>query len=365
MERVTTLELFFDLVFVFTITQLTAVLAHHPTWEGLAQAFLMLGVIWWMYGGYAWLTNAVRADRAGRRLLLLGGMAGFLVVALAIPTAFDGDGLIFGLGYLVVIGVHATLFLRSSSPSVAEAFRGIVPFNLAIAGLVLAGGAIGDPVEYACFAVAFALAWLVPKWGEDSGFEIGPAHFVERHGLVVIIAIGESVIAVGIGAAELALEAGVIAIAILGLALSACLWWAYFGGDDTRAERALVAAPRARRPGMVLAAYGYWHIPILLGIVLSSSALEVGIAHASDPLELARALALAGGITLFMLGEALFRRTLRIARIAGRLAAATLALATIPIGTEISAVAQLLALVAVLVATLAFDQPRSAHVAVT
>jgi low temperature requirement protein LtrA len=316
-----------------------------------------------MYGGYAWLTNAVRTDRASRRLLLLGGMAGFLVVALAIPTAYDGDGLIFGLGYLVVIGVHATLFLRASAAPVAEAFRGIVPFNLAIAALVLAGGALGDSVEYACLAAAFALAWLVPKWGGDSGFEIGPAHFVERHGLVVIVAIGESVIAVGIGASELSLELGVIAVAILGLGLSACLWWAYFGADDARAERALLAAPRERRPDLALAAYGYWHIPILLGILVSASALEVGIAHASDPLALARALALAGGISLFMLGEALFRRTLRIGRVGSRLAAAMLALATIPIGTELSAVAQLLALVAALAATLALDRPGEPDVA--
>ena len=113
-DRVSTLELFFDLVFVFTITQLTAVLSHDPTPRGLLRVVLMLGVIYWMYGGYAWLTNAVAPDRAARRLVLLGGMAGYLVLALTIPDAFSGDDLAFGLAYLVVVSIHAGLFSRTS-----------------------------------------------------------------------------------------------------------------------------------------------------------------------------------------------------------------------------------------------------------
>jgi low temperature requirement protein LtrA len=358
-ERVTTLELFFDLVFVFTITQLTAVLAHHPTGEGLAQAVLMIGVIWWMYGGYAWLTNTVRADLGIVRLLLLGGMAGFMILALAVPTAFDDDGLVFGIGYAIVVAIHAGLFLRASPAPVAESFRGIVPFNLAIAGLVLIGGAVRGTPQYVLYAVAFAVAWLLPKGEDQSGFEIGPAHFVERHGLVVIVAIGESVIAIGIGASHLAVETGMIAVAVLGLALSACFWWTYFGGDDTRAELALVAAPRERRPSLVLAAYGYWHIPILLGIVATASSLEYGIAHPSDALSFARAVALGGGVATFMVGEAMFRRTLSIGAASTRLLAAGLALATIPIGTAASSVAQIAVLAAALVAVLSLDAGRN------
>src|ERR687887_2815435 len=119
-NRVTTLELFFDLVFVFTITQLTAVLDNAPTLRSLCQVMLMLGIIWWMYGGYAWMTNAVSAHTTSRRLLLLGGMGGYFVLALSIPHAFSSSGLAFGLAYLVVVGVHTTLFTRSSSASVVQ-----------------------------------------------------------------------------------------------------------------------------------------------------------------------------------------------------------------------------------------------------
>src|SRR5213082_3909679 len=150
--RVTTLELFFDLVFVFTITQLTSVLFRSPNVHGLGRAVVMLGVIWWMYGGYVWMTNAVRANTGARRLLLLGGMGGFLVLALAIPRAFAGTGLTFGLAYLVVIGVHGGLFIRASARTVSMAFRGVARINAVAAVLVLVGGVAGGTAQYLLWA---------------------------------------------------------------------------------------------------------------------------------------------------------------------------------------------------------------------
>ena len=356
-RRVSTLELFFDLVFVFTITQLTAVLAADPSWDSVFKAFLMLGIIWWMYGGYAWLTNAAGVEAPRTRLLLLGGMAGFMVMALAVPTAFDGDGLAFGLGFLVVTLIHAFLFLYATEAPAAAAFRGVVPYNLAIAACAVVGGALGGTAEYVLFAAAFLIAWALPKLGsDDPRLAVSPAHFVERHGLVVIVAIGESVIAVGIGASHLPLEAGLIAVALLGLALSACLWWAYFGGDDTRAEEAILAAPVGRRPRMVLSAYGFSHIPILLGIVIASSALEYAIAHPDEKLEFARAFALGGGVALYFAGEAMFRRSLAIGSAINRGQAAGLALTSVIIGTVAPATVQLVYLVALLVLVLALDR---------
>jgi low temperature requirement protein LtrA len=347
--RVTTLELFFDLVFVFTITQLTTVLLKEPTAKGLLQIALMLGVIWWMYGGYAWLTNAVAPDRAERRLLLLGGMAAFLVLALAIPRAFSDSGLAFGLAYLAVVAVHATMFTRASSARTVQAILRLAPFNLASALVVLLACVVGGTAEYPLLAFAVVLEWTTPRLSSNRDFEIAPAHFVERHGLVVLIAIGESVVAIGSGAIGLRIDAPLAGIAVLGLLLNACLWWTYFGGDDQRAEHALTEAASDRRPSLALNAFGYWHLPMLLGIIAIASALRTITGHAFADLSNARAFALAGGVALFLYGDVFFRRSLGIGPSRWRAGMGVLALATIPLGVAVAAAAQLAVLVALLV----------------
>jgi len=354
-ERVTTLELFFDLVFVFTITQLTAVLYHAPTLRSLAQVVLMLGVIWWMYGGYAWMTNAVSAHTAIRRLLLLGGMGGYFVLALSIPRAFSSSGLAFGLAYLVVVGVHSTLFARASSANVVKAILRLTPFNLASALVVVAGGAIGGRPQYVLWALAFAFEWLTPVMRKPSGFAIGAAHFVERHGLVLLVAIGESVVAIGIGASHLPVDAALVAVAGLGLALSACLWWLYFGGDDDRAERALGALAPVERAWAALAAFGYWHIPMLLGIVTVAAAERRAFAKPFTALSWPLAALLGGGIAAFLAGDVLFRRALGIGRLDVRAGAAALAVATLPLGAAVFPAAQIGALVVLLVAAIVVE----------
>jgi low temperature requirement protein LtrA len=358
-RRVSTLELFFDLVFVFTITQLTTVMADAPTWRGLLQVVLMLGVIWWMYGGYAWLTNAVAPDRMSRQLVLLGGMAGYLVLALAIPSAFDDAGVAFGIAYVAIVTIHATLFSRSGSVTVMQALRGLAPYNLFTALLVLAGGIAGGTAQYVLWTVAFLLEWVTPRLTEQAGFQVATTHFVERHGLVIIVALGESIVAVGIGAAGLHIDLELVGVAVLGLMLSACLWWTYFGGDEQEAERALSAAPPNRRARMAVDAFGYAFLPLLLGIVASSAALKKATGHPFDEVEFARALQLAGGVAIFMAGDALFRAALGLGAAPWRLAAAVAVLATIPLGTAGSATAQIAALVAILVAALSLERTRS------
>jgi low temperature requirement protein LtrA len=358
--RVSTLELFFDLVFVFTITQLTTVLVDHPNARGVLQVVLMLGVIWWMYGGYAWLTNAVAPDRASRRLLLLGGMAAYLVLALSITDAFTSTGLTFGLAYMAVLLIHAGLFTRTSSQATVRALFGLAPFNFLLGVLVLIGGIAGGAAQYVLWALAFAFAWSTPAVIRLSDFVVGPAHFVERHGVVVIVAIGESIVAIGLGAAGLTIDIPLVVFVVLGLALSGCLWWAYFGGDEERAERALSAAPPERRPRMALEAFGYWHMPILFGIVAIAATLKKATGHPFDALGSEQAIMLAVGVTVFLLGDAMFRRALAIGRAADRLGAALLAPATIPLGTEVSAFAQLVALVVLLVAALSAEERASA-----
>jgi low temperature requirement protein LtrA len=351
-ERVSTLELFFDLVFVFTITQLTAVLSEDPTWRGLLRVVLMLGVIYYMYGGYAWLTNAVAADRAARRLLLLGGMAAYLVLALAIPRAFTEGDVAFGVAYLVIVGIHAGLYTRTPEAPTIRALVRLAPFNLGSALLVLAAVVVEGTAAYLLWGAAFALEWFTPLLAGTGGFRIAPAHFVERHGLVVIVALGESIVAIGIGAADLPVDLSLAAVAVLGLLLAACLWWAYFGGDDTRAERALATISDDRRGWVAIQSFGYWHLLMLGGIVTLAAGLKDAIGHASDPLDLAHALLLSGGAALFLAGDVLFRRTLAIGRGHLRATAAALALATIPLGLTVSALAQLAALLVVLAGSL-------------
>jgi low temperature requirement protein LtrA len=357
-ERVSTLELFFDLVFVFTVTQLTAVLTHELSWSSLGQVMLMLGLIWWMYAGYAWLTNAVSTRGVARRVVLLGGMAGYLVLALSIPEAFSGSGLSFGLAYAVVVAIHSTLYVRLASDRSAEAIRGIVPFNLTSAGLVILGGALGGTAQAVLWTVAVVLEWITPRLagrGESQQeFEIAPAHFVERHGLVIIVAIGESVVAIGIGASGLPVDAELILVAILGLLLAAGLWWAYFGtDDDAQAEAALTRAPAHERPWMALYGFGVAHYFLLLGIVLVAVGLKKGTGHAYDELTAGQALALGGGVALFLAADVAFRRVLRLGRSVHRAAAAVAALATVPLGSEVAAAAQLGVLALLLAVALA------------
>jgi low temperature requirement protein LtrA len=349
-QGVTTLELFFDLVFVFTITQLSAVLAHDLTGRGLLHVTLMLGVIWFMYGGYAWLTNAVATEPAVNRAFLLAGMCGYLVLALAIPGAFAGSGTAFGLGYLVVVVVHLWLFSHAAAGGGAQAILRLAPSNLGCAALVLAGGALGGAPQVVLWAAAFAVMWVAPRVLGTAGFDVAPAHFVERHGLVILVAIGESVVAIGIGAAGLAVDVELVLVAVLGLLLSAGLWWTYFGGDDQRAEVALTEMAAPQRSTASLDAFGYAHLPLLLGIVCAAVGLKKATGHAYEALTLAEAMALAGGVALFLAGDVWFRRVLRIGAGRVRAVGGVAALATIPLGTAVAAVLQLGVLVAVVAA---------------
>jgi low temperature requirement protein LtrA len=349
-DRVTTLELFFDLVFVFTITQLTSVLFHAPTLRGGTRVVLMLGLIWWMYGGYAWMTNAVSAHTAARRLLLLGGMGGYFVLALAVPHAFDGSGLAFGLAYLVVVSVHTALFTRVASASVMRAIFKLAPFNVVAALVIVLGGARGGTVQYVLWAAAVCFEWLTPVVRVNRGFQIAPAHFVERHGLVVLIAIGESVVAVGIGVSHLAVDGALVVAALLGLGLSACLWWLYFVGDPGLAERAMIAMGPIRRARAALNAYGYAHLPILLGIVSMAAAERAAFERPFHELSWAYAAMLAAGVASFLIGDVFLRYELGIGRGEARLTAAALAIATTALGALACPAAQIGFLVATLVA---------------
>ena len=357
-EHVTALELFFDLVFVFTITQLTSLLARGPTPAGFLQVALIFGNVWWMYGGYAWLTNAVPPRELGVRLLLLIGMGGFLVVAIAIPTAFAAGGLAFGLGYLVVTLVHTGVFLRTSQQSVLKAMIGLGPFNLVTAGLLVAAGVASGPARWLLFGAGFVLHWLTPVFTRTGGFRIRSAHFVERHGLILLIAIGESVVAVGIGLGTIALPAGRIATALLGLALAAGLWWLYFNGEEQRAEQAMDRAPYERRAWLALNGFGYVFLPVLGGIVLVAAGMKLAVVRYDEPAALATAVFLAGGVAAYAIGLALFRWVLGSGPLLLRALIGILAVPTVWLGVAINPVVQISALVVILIAGIAADAAK-------
>jgi low temperature requirement protein LtrA len=356
-ERVSALELFFDLVFVFTITQLTGVLVEGGGAESALQVIVMLAVIWWMYDGYAWLTNAIATDLTRFRLLLLGGMGGFLVIALAIPDAYSGSGLAFGLGYVVVVLLHAGMYARGTSVSEVAAILRIVPFNLAAAVLVLAGGAVGGLGQDVGWAAAALLLWFTPWFTSTEGFVIAAEHFVERHGLVIIIALGESIVVIGVAAAGVPVDERLVLVALLSLALSASLWWLYFRHEEA-IEDAMVSAGESRRARLALVGFGYWHYGLLLGVVAVAAGLKKAIGDPYDDIGGWIGIELALGVAIFLWCSAGFCRTLGLETSAPRLVAGTAALATIPIGTEWTAVAQLAALTAIVAAALLVEGRR-------
>jgi low temperature requirement protein LtrA len=359
--RVTTLELFFDLVFAFTLTQLAALLVHHFSLRGAVEVLLVFGVLWWMYGGYAWLTNTRAPVRTADRLLLLVGMAGFLICGLAIPRGFGpGDTetrVALGVGYLIVVCVHSALFYRVNRNIVR-----VTPFNVGAALLVIGAAFVPSPASYLLWLAAVAIQWLSPLIIHPGGrFNIRPAHFAERHGALVIVALGESVAAVGIGAAPAGVTFAVVLPAVIGLAVAAALWWTYFGdGDDERAEQAMAATDPDRRAGLALATY-YAHIPILLGVVSLAAGTALTIGTAAQTQSAGRAGAVAGGAALFLAGSAWFRWALQIGPIGLRLAGAGFAMATTALGVAVSVEAEGAVLLAGLVAMLAAERRASAR----
>jgi low temperature requirement protein LtrA len=346
--RVSTLELFFDLVFVFTVTQLTTVVVEHPDAGGVAQVAVMLLMIWWMYAGYAWLTNSIDLALASFRAFLLAAMGAWLVLALALPQAFSSTGFTFGLAYLAIVVLHVGLFTHATSELSARSILRVAQTNVPFAALIVVGGALGGDAQWIVWTAAGIALWLLPEIRGIGIFELEPAHFVERHGLVVIVALGESVVAIGIGTAGLAVDLELVGVAVLGLLLVAGMWWTYFA-DEASITGAMREGDHVRRARMGVSAFGYCHYALLLAIVLVAAALKKATGHPFDEASTFAALALGGGLALFLAGDALFRSMLRVGGAAPRAYAAVLAPVSIPLGL-LAAAAQIAALVALLAA---------------
>jgi low temperature requirement protein LtrA len=308
-ERVTPLELFFDLVFVLAITQCTTLMSHHPTWEGLAQGMLVLGVLWWSWVGYAWLTSVVDPEEGAARLVMFTAMAALLIAAICVPAAFGDLALEFALAYAVVRGAHIALFALASrdDPGLRHSVTGLAISTAIGVGLLLGASFLDGIAQAAVWLLALLLDMGGPYLFGSEGWRLVPGHFAERHGLIIIIALGESIVAIGVGA-EVHLTVGIAAAAVLGITIAAMLWWMYFDIVAIVSARRLSLAEVGRQQNeLARDSYSFLHFPMVAGIVLTALALKLTLGHVDADLGVVPAFALVGGVALYLLGLVAFR----------------------------------------------------------
>lgn len=308
---VTPLELFFDLVFVLAITQCSSLMESGHGWRTVVQGLLVLGVLWWSWVGYAWLTSDVDPDDWLPRVVMFVAMAAMLVVALCVPHAFDDRalGLTLAAGYGVVRAAHIGLYAIASADDPLLR-RAVVYLGCGAAvgvSLVAVAALLDGWVQGLVWFVALALDMAVPFLFGSDGWHVEPRHFAERHGLIVLIALGESIVALGAGT-SVGLDAGVIAAAVLGVVLAAAMWWSYFDVGSQLAARRLADTPPGQvQNEMARDGYSFLHYPIVAGVVVVALALEHVLTHVDEPLDDVASVALGGGLALFLLGQVAFK----------------------------------------------------------
>src|SRR5918999_1903264 len=306
-KRVAPLELFFDLVFVFALTQVTLLMSDNPTWEGLGQGMLVLTALWWAWGAYAWLTNYIAADEGLERLLMFAVMGAFLVAALATPEAFGDDALLFAVAYAAARWLHIFIFAEANDAvdtgqAIVRLARTALPAPL----MLIAAALLGGTAQAVIWILALAIDLGGPFVVGVRGFQVSAGHFAERFGLIVIIALGESIVAIGAGL-EGEIDAGVVVAAALGLMVACGLWWAYFDVVALVAESRFRRTRGDHRARIARDAYSYLHLPMIAGIVLVALGVKKTIGDVGEPLKTAPAVALFGGVALYYAGHIGFR----------------------------------------------------------
>jgi low temperature requirement protein LtrA len=342
-ERVKPLELFFDLVFVLAFTQCTALMAKMPTWEGLAQGMLVLAMLWWAWVGYAWLTSVVDPEEGGVRIAIFAAMAGLLVAAVCVPEAFDDRALPFAIAYALVRAGQIALFMIAgrSDANLRHSIVGLAISSAIGVGLLVGAAFVDGPAQYALWVLAIVVDFGGPAFFGADGWTLVPAHFAERHNLIIILALGESIVAFGVGV-DVALSAEFYVAAVLGIAIAAALWWIYFDVVALVTERRLVMAEEGRvRNELARDSYSFLHFPMVAGIVLTALGLEEALPHLDEPLHFEIAFALFGGVSIYLLAHVALRWRNAHTVSRTRLGAAVLLLALWPVGTEIDALVAL------------------------
>jgi low temperature requirement protein LtrA len=362
-HAVTPLELFFDLVFVFALTQVTALMAAEPTWEGLAKGLLVLAAVWWAWVGFSWLTNVVEPEHAAVRLAMFAAMAAMFVVALAVPHAFNDDALLFAVAYAVVRVMHIALFaLAPNGAGFGVAVKLFAPRALTGVALLVVASTLDGAAQGLCWLAALTIDYTaVVGRRQLEGWRVHAEHFAERHGLIFLIAIGESVVAAGIGLGETELDAPAVLAAVLAVAIAAALWWSYFDVVAVVAARVLERNTGVARVAMARDSYSWLHLPMIAGVVLVALGLKKALGDAGEPLKLVPAVALCGGAALYLVAHVAFRwRNVRSVNRQRLLAAAALA-ALVPLAREVDALGAVAAVAGVLVALVAFEAVRFAE----
>ncbi len=355
-ENVTQLELFFDLIFVFAITQITGFLAHHLTWSGVGRGLALLAVVWWSWVVYSWLTNAVAAEEMlSARLTILTAMAAMLVVALSTPRAFGEDAALFGISYFVVRLLQVALYALVTPPETRDAILRLAPGFLGGPALLIAAGFVAGPAQDLLWVVAILIDYGVAFVRSLVGFHVRAGHFVERYRLVVIVALGESIVAIGVGVGNLTLAPEVVLAALLGFVLVATLWWLYFDFITLAAERRFTTAPDHERTVLARDSYSYIHLAIIGGIVFVALGIEQTLARVGDPLGLVPTVALCGGGALYLSGHNAYRLRDHRTFSGPRLLVAVLACALIPVTRGLPALVTLALLTLLFVALAAFE----------
>jgi low temperature requirement protein LtrA len=361
-QRVTPLELFFDLVFVFAITQVTGFVSARPSWTRLVEGLMILAALWFAWSGYAWLGNTAQTDEGLVRVILLSAMAAMLIASLAVPHAFGRDGLVFGIAYFVVRLLHVGCYAavaraRHDRTLLAVVVRLASTILPAAALLVLAGTLSGTP-RALCWAAALAIDYggIVVRGVE--GWRIAPGHFAERHSAVIIIALGESVVAVGAGAAGESLDAGVIVGVLLGTATAAALWWAYFDVVAIVAERRLRRADPHSQVLMARDSYTYLHLPMVAGIIVFAIGVKRTLLDVGIHLHPVVAACLCGGLALYLVALSAFKRRNIGSFNRPRLVVAAILAGLIPVVTNVPAVAALAVVTAATCGLIAFEFVR-------
>jgi low temperature requirement protein LtrA len=377
---VTPLELFFDLVFVFALTQVTAFMADELSWQGILRGALVLMLLWWAWTGYAWLANVASAEELPVKLAILSGMSAMFVLALCIPEAFDDapgglDGpVVLAICYLLFRLMHLVMFLIISreDPRLRSQVYRFAPSVIASGAVLLVASQFEGWQQTALWVLALVADYIGTALGGFSGWRVpSPGHFSERHGLIVIVALGESIVAIGVGVAKEPISWVIIAASVLGLLLSSAMWWAYFDVSALLGEHALATEPQETRARLARNAYSFAHAPLALGIILVAFGLKEVLVYVSDsshhsltdPLPRVALAALVGGVVLYLLGHVVFKwLTVQTVSVVRLVAAAVLLLAT-PLIMGLPALAQLgvvafVVACAMLIETVVFAESR-------